>query len=85
VSTRPNWSRALPKPLIILDNGKEFLRLTTLADVRDFLKRTPKERRQFHTWQNVEAQLDRPQPAQTWRKSRSRCRWCCSLSASNIR
>jgi hypothetical protein len=31
--SRPNWSRPLPQPLIILDDGKEFLRLTTLADV----------------------------------------------------
>jgi hypothetical protein len=29
----------LPRPLIILDNGKEFLRLTTLADVRDRSRR----------------------------------------------
>jgi hypothetical protein len=54
---RPNWSRALPRPLDILDEGKEFLRLTTLADVRDFLKHIPKERRQFNTWQHVEATL----------------------------
>jgi hypothetical protein len=55
--TRPNWSRPLPRPLVILDDGKEFLRLTTLADVRDFLKHIPKERRQFDTWQHVEAEL----------------------------
>jgi hypothetical protein len=31
---RPNWSRPLlPRPLVILDDGKEFLRLSTLADV----------------------------------------------------
>ncbi|MGB6754634.1 MAG: hypothetical protein WBE71_19255 [Xanthobacteraceae bacterium] len=54
---RPNWSRPLPRPLTILDDGKEFLRLTTLADVLDFLKRIPKERRQFETWQHVEAML----------------------------
>ena len=47
----------MPQPIVILDNGKEFLRLTTLADVRDFLKRIPKERRQFETWQHVEATL----------------------------
>jgi hypothetical protein len=40
-----------------MDNGKEFVRLTTLADVRDFLKRVPKQRRQFCTWQHVEAEL----------------------------
>jgi hypothetical protein len=56
---RPNWSRPLPRSLIILDNGKEFLRLATLADVRDFLKHIPKERRQFHTWQHVKSELDK--------------------------
>ena len=46
---RPNWSRPLPRALSIVDDGKEFLRLTTLADVRDFLNRVPKERLQFDT------------------------------------
>jgi hypothetical protein len=40
-----------------MDNGKEFVRLSTLADVRDFLKHVPKERRQLSTWQHVEAEL----------------------------
>ena len=57
--TRSSWSRALPRALTILDDGKEFLRLTTLADVRDFLKHIPKERRQFDTWQHVEAELEK--------------------------
>jgi hypothetical protein len=52
---RPNWSNPLPRPLSILDNG---MRLSTLADVRDFLKRLPKERRQFDTWQVVARRLD---------------------------
>jgi hypothetical protein len=56
---RPNWSRPLPRPLTILDNSREFLRLTTLADVRDFLKHIPKDRRQFDTWQHVAAELDK--------------------------
>jgi len=47
---KPNWSRALPEPICILDDGKEFLRLTTLADVRGFLKHLPRERRQSYTW-----------------------------------
>jgi hypothetical protein len=55
---RSNWSRPLPRPLTILDDGKEFLRLTTLADVRDFLKHIPKERLQFDTWQCVKSELD---------------------------
>jgi hypothetical protein len=42
-----------------MDNGKEFVRLRTLADVRDFLKRVPKARRQFSTWQHVEAELNK--------------------------
>ncbi len=55
---RPNWSRALPRPLSILDKGKEFLRLTTLADVHDFLKPIPKERQQQDTLQAVARRLD---------------------------
>jgi hypothetical protein len=42
-----------------LDDGKEFLRLASLADVRDFLKRIPKDRRQFDTWKHVAAELDK--------------------------
>jgi hypothetical protein len=34
------------------------LRLTTLADVRDFLKRIPKERLQFDTWWRVKSELE---------------------------
>jgi hypothetical protein len=55
----PTGRVPLPRSLTILDNGKEFLRLTALADVRDFLKHIPKERRQFHTWQHVAAELDK--------------------------
>jgi hypothetical protein len=55
--SRPNWSRSLPRPLSIVYNGKKFLRLTTLADVRDFLGHIPKERRQRNTWQQVETEL----------------------------
>jgi hypothetical protein len=53
----PNWSHALPRPLIILDDGKEFLRLTTLADVRAFLKHLLKEQQQFDTWQTIARRL----------------------------
>jgi hypothetical protein len=35
------------------------LRLTTLTDVRDFLKHIPKERLQFDTWRCVKSELDR--------------------------
>jgi hypothetical protein len=58
MAPRPNWSRPLPRALSLLDDGKEFLRLTTLGDVRDFLKRIPKERLQFDTWQAVSRRLD---------------------------
>jgi hypothetical protein len=34
------------------------LRLTTLADVRDFLKHIPKERLKFATWQCFKSKLD---------------------------
>ena len=55
---RPNWSRALPLPLWILDDGKKFLRLSTLADVGAFLKHLPKERRLSDTWQVASRRLD---------------------------
>lgn len=45
--------------LSILDGGEEFLRLSTRADVRDFLEHLPKERRQFSTWKYVEAELEK--------------------------
>jgi hypothetical protein len=56
---RPNRSRPLPRPIVILDDGKAFLRLSTIADVRDFLKHIPKARREFSTWQHVEAELNK--------------------------
>lgn len=49
----------LPRLVCILDDGREFLRLSTLADVRDFLEHIPKQRRQFSTWQHVEAELEK--------------------------
>jgi hypothetical protein len=48
---RPDWSRKLPRPLII----PEVMTLKTLADVRAFLKLLPAEFRQRHTWQRVAA------------------------------
>jgi hypothetical protein len=56
---RPNWSRPLPRSLTILDNGKEFLRLATLAHVRKLLSHLPKASREKSTWQHVEAELDK--------------------------
>jgi hypothetical protein len=41
----------------MLDAGREFLRLSTPADVRDFMKHLLKERQQFDTWQTVARRL----------------------------
>jgi hypothetical protein len=40
-----------------LDNGKEFMRLSTLTDVRDFLKHVPRARQESSTWQHVTSEL----------------------------
>jgi hypothetical protein len=50
---RPNWSHALPRPLVI----PGVMTLRTLADVRTLLGHLPKETRAKYTWQNVEAEL----------------------------
>jgi hypothetical protein len=52
---RPNWSRALPRPLTI----PTIMDLVTLADVRTLLCHLPKEARAKDTWQHVEAKLKR--------------------------
>ena len=54
----PNWSRPLPQPICILDNGKQFLRLSTLADVRTLIRRIPKDRRTATAWLVVRRRLD---------------------------
>jgi hypothetical protein len=50
---RPNWSRALPRPLTI----PSIMDLKTLADVRTLLGHLPKETRAKGTWRHVEAKL----------------------------
>jgi hypothetical protein len=50
---RPNWSRALPRPLTI----PSIMDLKTLADVRTLLGRLSKETRAKGTWQHVETKL----------------------------
>jgi hypothetical protein len=50
---RPDWSRPLPRPLIIPD----VVELKTLADVRELLRHLPQERRKISTWRHVEATL----------------------------
>jgi hypothetical protein len=52
---RPNWSRPLPRPLVI----PGVTPLKTLADVRALIeKRLPKEHREKSTWRHVAARLD---------------------------
>jgi hypothetical protein len=52
---RPNWSRPLPRPLVI----PQIMTLKTLADVRELVeRRLPDGHRQRSTWQHVEKQLN---------------------------
>ena len=51
---RPNWSRPLPRPLVI----PGVMTLKTLADVRKLLDHLPKDVRARSTWGSVAAQLD---------------------------
>ena len=51
---RPDWSRPLPRPLLIPD----VMTLTTLADVRELLRHVPKERRALDTWRHVADELE---------------------------
>ena len=49
-----NWSQPLPRPLTI----PGVMTLRTLADMRAFLRRVPKARRELDTWQAVTRRLD---------------------------
>jgi hypothetical protein len=51
---RPNWSRPLPRPLVI----PGVMTLKTLADVRKLLGYLPKDVRARSTWQGVANQLN---------------------------
>ena len=75
---RPDWSRPLPRPLLIPD----VMTLATLADVRELLRHVPKERRTLDTWRQVAAS-SRPRLWMTAirRRSRWRCASSCSWSA----
>ena len=53
--TRPDWSRPLPRPLVI----PGVMTLKTLADVRKLLGHLPKDVRAKSTWQHVAAELDK--------------------------
>jgi hypothetical protein len=51
---RPDWTRPLPRPLII----SGIMKLRTLADVRELVeKHLPADYRQKDTWKHVAAQL----------------------------
>jgi hypothetical protein len=50
---RPNWSRPLPRPLVI----PKVMTLVTLADVRALMGHLPEDHRQRSTWQYVAQQL----------------------------
>ncbi|MGP0083127.1 MAG: hypothetical protein ACLP0B_05785 [Steroidobacteraceae bacterium] len=49
---RPNWSRALPRRLVI----PKVMTLRTLGDVRELMRHLPKEHRARHAWRHVEAE-----------------------------
>jgi len=49
----PNWSRALPRPLVI----PKVMTLKTLADVRELIGHLPADRRALDTWRHVSKQL----------------------------
>jgi hypothetical protein len=53
---RLNWSRPLPRPLVIPD----VMKLATLADVRVLIKKhLPKDRRDRLPWRHVAEELDK--------------------------
>lgn len=53
MTTRADWSRPLPQPLVI----PTVMTLKTLADVRALMRHLPKDRRTRSTWRHVEKQL----------------------------
>jgi len=50
---RPNWSRLLPRPLVI----PKVMTLKTLADVRELMRHLPRATRERDTWRHVAEQL----------------------------
>jgi hypothetical protein len=65
---RPNWSRTLPRPIVI----PKVMTLKTLADVRTLLRHLPAEHRERPTWRHVAAELERAAPAPRRRGTRAR-------------
>jgi hypothetical protein len=53
--SRPNWSRALPRPLVIPD----VMTLKTLDDVRTLMGHLPEDRLERQMWRHVALQLKR--------------------------
>ncbi len=51
---RADWSRRLPRPLII----PTVMSLKTRADVRELMRHLPPEHRERPTWRHVAAELD---------------------------
>jgi hypothetical protein len=50
---RLDWSRALPRPLVI----PKVMTLKTLADVRELMRHIPADRRERSPWRHVAAEL----------------------------
>jgi hypothetical protein len=51
----PNWSRPLPRPLVVPD----VMTLKTLADVHTLTRHLPADRRDRTTWRHVMVELDK--------------------------
>jgi 2-keto-3-deoxy-L-rhamnonate aldolase RhmA len=50
---RTDWSRPLPRPLVI----PKVMTLKTLADVRELMRHLPAGHRELSTWSHVAEQL----------------------------
>jgi hypothetical protein len=53
--SRLDWSRPLPRPLVI----PTVMTLRTLADVRELIRHLPAEHRKSRTWRYVAAELEK--------------------------
>jgi hypothetical protein len=55
IGKRPDWSRRLPRPLVI----PKVMTLATLGDGRELMRHLPKDHRGLSTWRHVAAELDK--------------------------